>query len=99
MFSIRTFLRSCPSCGRRFGVKFAGKTEVDDLGEKETREQTNKFVSGLAYQTGHTGSEVNEMADTKEFRLSYRCKYCGHQWSAEQYQTTLGRIEADYKAD
>jgi transposase-like protein len=99
MSTVGTFFLRCPSCGRRFGAKLVTKAEVDDIDEKETRKQTERFVRGIAYQTGHTSSEVSEMTDTKEFRYSYKCKHCGHEWTVERYESTSGPVDADYEGD
>ena len=96
---VGTFFLRCPSCGRRFGTKLVTKTEVDDIDEKETSKQTDRFVRGIAYQTGHTSSEVSEMTDTKEFRHSYKCKHCGHEWSVERYKSTPEDVDPDYRGD
>jgi len=86
MSEFTTFFRHCPSCGRRFEIRLAGKKLVD---EKRVTEEGQ--FSHLPYSPYHSLSpdppDYNEIAegvpltaDVKEFQYAYKCKHCGHQW-------------------
>lgn len=78
------FLRKCPSCGRRFGVKLLGKKLVDEQSETET-EGMNITVAPHPIQGGQVSSTMNLderiTYTTDRFELSLRCSKCGHAWT------------------
>jgi C4-type Zn-finger protein len=85
MSSIKTFFRHCPSCGRRFEIRLVEKKEIssEDILEDDKRPTpTGRFVTGSYTPMPITlQDDVPVMVDVKDFRYTYRCKHCGHQWS------------------
>jgi hypothetical protein len=86
---VKTFFRFCPSCGKRFHIKLVGKELVDS--KRETFNQ-KEFVRGgntnpmtYGYRGGMGPLVVEEdipvTVDIEDFRYSYKCKHCGHEWT------------------
>ncbi len=74
------FLRKCPSCGRRFGVRLLGKKLVDEQSETET--ETMDILIPAKRGGGPTTSIPERITyTTDKFELSYQCSKCGHAWT------------------
>ncbi len=94
MSNTRTFFRHCPSCGKRFEIRL-----VDKGLESETKDRVATDVPREHLQGGGNfgpiaamtvlDSTVTTMVDTKEFKYTYRCKHCGHEWIEVRKQTTM----------
>jgi hypothetical protein len=84
---VKAFFRHCPSCGRRFHVRLVGKSKVD---EKEMREELtpseeqvdSNLIPSADFTILKEGTSV--VIDVEDFRYSYRCGHCGHQWTELQ---------------
>ncbi len=92
--SVKTFFRHCPSCGRRFEIRLVKKEEVDseELEENLPRPGLANPIIERAMVTNPvtpvlTGSPIKlsegepSIVDIEDFRYTYRCKHCGHEWS------------------
>jgi len=92
MSAIRTFFRHCPSCGRRFEIRLVKKEKVDS---EELEENLDQAANSLIERTTITnpvtpvltGSPIKlsegapSIVDIEDFRYTYRCNHCGHEWS------------------
>ena len=93
MSSVRTFFRHCPSCGRRFEIRLEKKEAAGSQELSETlKEPVNPFMVRAAAGnplnpvfTKATPITVSEdkpaIVDIRDFRYTYKCKHCGHEWS------------------
>jgi DNA-directed RNA polymerase subunit RPC12/RpoP len=88
MSSVSTFFRHCPYCGRRFEIRLVEKKKVDSadiVEEEKIQSQTDPFLGTTPAPLPIVLQEnVPKIVDVKEFRYTYRCKHCGHQWSEFQ---------------
>jgi hypothetical protein len=90
---VRTFFRHCPSCGRRFEVRLVRK---ESLGEEDlpgTIPGTIRRAAGQYTNPGYINpapvlltEDEPAVVDIEEFRYTYRCKHCGHEWT-EAHET------------
>ena len=90
-------LESCPFCHRPFAAEQLSKEEIDS---SELTKQTDVFFQspmgglggGLAPRAGAPMDpiEIQRIADHPEaflsYRVTYRCKHCGKDWSRLQVQ-------------
>jgi DNA-directed RNA polymerase subunit RPC12/RpoP len=89
MSDVRTFFRHCPSCGRRFEIRLVKKEQADssELTEKLERPMnpiTARSMSPIISTRSAPALLSNEapsIVDIEDFRYSYKCKHCGHEWS------------------
>jgi hypothetical protein len=84
MSGIRAFFRHCPSCGRRFEIRLVSKKPIgaaeEFVGEVGPSPPIAVSAAPIRPPTDLTeGGPV--MVDVEEFRYTYRCKHCGHEWS------------------
>ena len=98
------FFRHCPSCGRRFEIRLVKKESVDseDL-EEDMPRSVNPLVT-RAMARNPTNSVMGKsmpialsegtpsIVDVEDFRYTYRCKHCGHEWSE------VHKTDRDYDA-
>ncbi|MGD0477162.1 MAG: hypothetical protein ABSB29_03215 [Nitrososphaerales archaeon] len=102
MSSITTFLRHCPSCGRRFEIRLVGKNLVST--ERDTYPTTMAAYPnvkspapfqrpGLGRSFVELEEKVRVTVDRKEFQYAYKCKHCGHQWAEKRFEETQPSIE------
>ena len=80
MSGIRTFFRHCPSCGRRFEIRLVKKERVDSEaiteGLKPSAPSSPSRLSALPLS-----QDAPSIVDIEDFRYTYKCKHCGHEWS------------------
>jgi DNA-directed RNA polymerase subunit M/transcription elongation factor TFIIS len=99
MSKLGTLVRTCPSCGHRFHVKFTNERVLSD---KKTTEPVSK--DGMMINTGPStgvwgtprgkvwsppmGAQERGTFTTtrKEFEDSFKCERCGHQWSEKRIE-------------
>ncbi len=62
---------SCPSCGR-FGAENSGDQLVGIFQKSEER-----YYPGLRRGGGYG----EKMAWYEKYKVQYKCKYCGHEWT------------------
>ena len=87
-------LRTCPSCGARFHVKFVNEKLLSSSGKTESVSKDGMMFNVGAsagiwgYPRGKVwsppmGAQEKETFTTlrKEFEDVFRCGRCGHQWS------------------
>ena len=108
-----TFLRFCPSCGKRFHVRVVGKELV---GQEIQEGQTVEFHGGrglggsvkrvVAGQSGVSivapGVKVSPaVVDTETYRYEYKCDHCGHEWAETKVLTdeVAGGEDSGYTGD
>jgi hypothetical protein len=95
MVSFGLLLRECPSCKRRFGVKFVSQKIADSREEPPGSEMPKPHWAGdtgsLAINPAATSGaplvpnpEVERIVRQYTLLKTFRCKYCGHEWS-EKY--------------
>jgi DNA-directed RNA polymerase subunit RPC12/RpoP len=104
---IRTFFRHCPACGRRFEIRLVGK-EPTDMAEHSEEMTSVTAVPKPSMTTGsrrgvplptvvHDSSPIT--VEMEEFRFTYRCKHCGHEWSEIRNKTDVVSKPATYSGD
>jgi hypothetical protein len=86
MSEVRTFLRFCPACGRRFHIKLVGKKLLDERMEQTEVKRDVGAIAGMSSRYMMTTPTVVEenvpvTIDVEEFQYSYKCKHCGHVWT------------------
>jgi hypothetical protein len=79
MSEIKTFFRTCPSCGRRFEIRLVNKKLVGTERIKEEMPVNDGYLvwPGSSVLVGETEPAV---IDVEEFQYAYKCKHCGHEW-------------------
>jgi DNA-directed RNA polymerase subunit RPC12/RpoP len=97
MASVKTFFRKCPECGHRFEVKETEKklenteahTEEYDERQGLPPVDTSRYIrqGGVAY----TASKKPVTVIRKEYRLTYRCSRCGHEWAEKEVDERQSR--------
>ena len=83
MSVVRTFFRHCPSCGRRFEIRLVRRELMDSESLSETKEdETSSAVVGtMRTMPLVVHAEAPVIVDIEDFRYTYKCKHCGHEWS------------------
>ncbi len=83
------FFRHCPGCGRRFHIKLESKNLL--ASERALRPTTEVVTGAIRGAAGgglgdtppiflaHEGKPI--VVDVEEFRYSYKCAHCGHEWT------------------
>ncbi|MDA4114892.1 MAG: hypothetical protein OK474_12685 [Thaumarchaeota archaeon] len=92
---VRTFFRFCPSCGKRFHIQLLRKEKVAVEREHENEE---RVVPGVIDQVSGFSAPVPlvleeghpVIVDIDDYRYSYRCKHCGHEWNEEHIEEKQG---------
>jgi len=86
MREISAFFRHCPACARRFHIKLMKKEEVEEHTFKEGLTVSESDMGGLLHGDRWAlplplseGAPV--LVDVEQFRYSYRCTHCGHEWA------------------
>ena len=111
MPELGTFFRHCPSCGRRFEIKVMEEAELsDDKGYSKTKEILTP--QELTLRVGSGGPRVtmlkakttfarnlNTIWWTKESRVTFQCKHCGHEWTEEKFEPKRAVASRDYTSD
>jgi uncharacterized Zn finger protein len=85
---VRTFFRHCPSCGRRFEIRLVNKKLIDSELVKSNVVQYTPASAAVVLE-----SNVPMDVEVDDFRYTYRCKHCGHQWSEERFKTENEKID------
>ena len=105
MSGIKVFFRHCPSCGRRFELRLVSRVEISDEEENLTAKESaiaqserKETVQMLDPETPITLS-IPEIQEIKEFRYSYQCKHCGHEWSEKAVQVVREQANSGYTGD
>ena len=86
---MRTFFRRCPSCGRRFEIKLVNKKLI---GSEQEESKVEQYTVGSVSDPSVLESDVPIVVEIDDFRYTYRCKHCGHQWSEERFKTQNEKI-------
>jgi transcription elongation factor Elf1 len=86
---VKRFFRHCPSCGRRFEIRLVNKKLIDSQQIESNVEQYN---ADSAYPSVALESNVPIVVEIDDFRYTYRCKHCGHQWSEDRFKTENEKI-------
>jgi len=79
MSEIKTFFRTCPSCGRRFEIRLIGKSLVGTQRIKEEMPIDSDYTVWPDYYLP-VGLTEPAVIDVEEFQYAYKCKHCGHEW-------------------
>jgi len=85
---VRTFFRHCPSCGRRFEIRLVNKKLIDSELVESNMVQYAPALAPVVLE-----SNVPMAVEVDDFRYTYRCKHCGHQWSEEHFKTENEKID------
>jgi formate dehydrogenase maturation protein FdhE len=93
MSEARTFFRHCPFCKRRFEIRLVGKRLV---GTEEVESETEKYAPVSASFPLVLESDVPIVVRVEDFRYTYRCKHCGHQWSEERFKDHNERLDREH---
>lgn len=80
MSEIKTFFRTCPSCGRRFEIRLMSKKLIETQRIKEQMPRANNYFGGWPGSYLLVGETEPVMIDVEEFQYAYKCKHCGHEW-------------------
>jgi predicted RNA-binding Zn-ribbon protein involved in translation (DUF1610 family) len=86
---VRTFFRHCPSCGRRFEVRLVRK---ESLGQEDIPGTMTKAAGRYINPRNVNPGNINPapvlltedepaVVDIEEFKYTYKCKHCGHEWT------------------
>jgi len=87
---VRKFFRRCPSCGRRFEIRVVSKKLV---GSEQVESTVKQYTAGSVSDPLVLESDVPIVVEVDDFRYTYRCKHCGHQWSEERFKTQNEQID------
>jgi len=87
---VRTFFRRCPSCGRRFEIRLVSKKLISSEQIGSTVEEITPIS---AVPPVLVESEVPLVVEVDDFRYTYKCKHCGHQWSEERFKTQNEKLD------
>jgi uncharacterized Zn finger protein len=87
---VRTFFRRCPSCGRRFEIRLVNKKLISS---EQVESNVEQYTAGSVYEPLMLESDVPIVVEIDDFRYTYRCKHCGHQWSEERFKTQNEKID------
>jgi len=85
---VRTFFRHCPLCGRRFEIRLVNKKLISSEQIESAREQ---YTPASPLMLESTNMPV--VTEVDDFRYTYRCKHCGHQWCEEHFKTDNEQID------
>lgn len=89
MSDVRSFFRRCPNCGRRFEIRLLTKDVVADKIITTSYQRPEGISSGFSpavagggmFGAPHVLEETVPLSiDEREFKYSYKCKHCEHQW-------------------
>ena len=72
---IKTLIRHCPGCGRRFEIRLISKKPIDFRRETYEDKETVFGRNPLVVEEG-----IPVTVEEIKFQYTYRCKHCGHQW-------------------
>ena len=91
MSEVKAFFRFCPSCGKRFHVRLVKHELVSVEREQAVEEKAVLPVSEqIVGFTAPVPVVLEEgrpaVVDIEEFRYTYRCKHCGHEWTEEKVE-------------
>ena len=82
------FFRHCPACGRRFHIKLEKKELVhldrELLPGTVTPRATVTLFENPLVLVASEGRPI--IADIEEFRYTYKCGHCGHEWSEKHLE-------------
>lgn len=88
-----TFAKACPKCGKRFGVKIAGRKLVNQ--EKDTEDETVDLPVGPGRQGGGlpimTSTEVLVTYTRDTYETNFHCSKCNHDWTETRVKLTKTR--------
>jgi DNA-directed RNA polymerase subunit RPC12/RpoP len=87
MSEVEEFVRHCPVCGRRFHIKLVSKNLVDERQEVVPLRQGIMNLSPRAVPVV-LQQDIPITIDVEDFRYSYKCKHCGHEWSETRVKQT-----------
>ena len=95
---VRTFFRFCPSCGKRFHIQILSKEKVAVEREERAPGNAESVVPGVLDQVSGFSAPVPlvleeghpVMVEVDDYRYSYRCKHCGHEWTEEHIEEKQG---------
>jgi predicted nucleic acid-binding Zn-ribbon protein len=96
MSEIKTLLRYCPSCGKRFHIRLVSKKLAD---AREVRTQVESRIgeiggrgSGVRYAVSQpllVEENVPVTIDLEDFEYTYKCKQCGHTWTEVREEESM----------
>jgi formate dehydrogenase maturation protein FdhE len=81
---VRRFFRHCPSCGRRFEIRLVNKKLI---GSQQIESNMEQYTPTSTSSPVVLESNVPIFVEVDDFRYTYRCKHCGHQWSEDRSKT------------
>jgi len=87
---VRTFFRHCPSCGRRFEIRLVNKKLI---GSEQLESKVEQYTPTTISPPLMLESNVPIVVEVDDFRYTYRCKHCGHQWSEDRFKTQNEKID------
>lgn len=79
----------CPSCGKFFADKLESKDLVSKRIEHKTITRIDEHRDSHGKTTGTTRRKEQVAVEIREFKLSYKCKYCGHYWFKSDTETKV----------
>ena len=100
---IRTLLRHCPGCGRRFEIRLVTKQTVDSAEHTEDKARLSvrpgMIAKGIIARPVTVEESNPVTVDMEEFQYTYRCKHCGHQWVEIHEKTEEASSPTEYSGD
>lgn len=97
-----TFLKKCPSCGKRFEVEHTGesvKKKMDVVTEEKTvlpasAMAANSLTLPLNPSMSPATVRVAESIEEDEYTEAYKCKHCGYAWTEKHEEVEdLGEVK------
>jgi hypothetical protein len=63
------------------------------MGSEQVESNVQEYTAGSVSDPLVLESDVPIVVETDDFRYTYRCKHCGHQWSEERFKTQNEKID------
>jgi hypothetical protein len=96
MSEMPTFLRHCPSCGKRFHVTLVGKKlvgqenlaeETPDSHGRRGLAATARMIAPSARNAGLVGPQTDAIVvDSENHEHAFKCGHCGHEWTENRVE-------------
>ncbi|MFI5420870.1 MAG: hypothetical protein ACHQ1H_07870 [Nitrososphaerales archaeon] len=93
MSAIRTLLRACPNCGKRFEVRLVDKKLVKSESIQENVPINSDYFGSYNGSYLEVGETEPVVVDVEEFEYKYKCKHCGHEWTEEKDEEHEQKLE------
>jgi len=63
------------------------------VGSEQVESTVKQYTAGSVSDPLVLESDVPIVVEVDDFRYTYRCKHCGHQWSEERFKTQNEQID------